>query len=196
MSNESSGSGCFSWILGIAFFGFAVFGIIKWAAERIDFTMENFFIYLEQYFTIPLLNPIITWGLSGLFFGAIIGVAIAIKKLKLSYVLVLYPLGALIVLIGAYSFINKFVYRDQIGTEQRIIITEHYKVTTNSNVRSAPSLKGNKLFIVTKDAEVEVIEKGLIDSDKREWYKIRYDGKEGYISSILLTFSRKVESRQ
>lgn len=188
-------SGCISWIFGIGLVGLLIYGLIKgiiWLSHIFVAWGNLFLIYLDYHFMIPAINPIVTWGIVGLFFGGLIGVIIAIKKLKLSWTLLLYPFAAMVLLITIMSFVDKSEYGKLPNGEEEITITkEFYKVNTNSNVRSEPSLQGKKLFVLETGTEIECISKGHFDSRGLEWCFITHNGNQGYISTKLLYFSRK-----
>ena len=67
----------------------------------------NLFLYTDNLLKFESANPLILWGLLGLFIGSIFGVMIAIKKYRLSKTLILYPLSVTILAILILSFINR-----------------------------------------------------------------------------------------
>ncbi len=58
--------------------------------------------------------------------------------------------------------------------------------TTVVNLRSEPSLTASVIAKVAAGDEVDILEYG------KEWTKVSYDGKEGYISTIYLSTSKPV----
>jgi len=188
--------GCFAWVIyiGLGCLGlYLLYLLIVWVAGVFVYLGIGLFSFLGYWFYIPSVDPVLMWGIFGFLFGGLFGVIIAIKKLKLSWTLILYPLGVLILALILSGFVNKyppsFRTSEKPPAKQEIIV-EYFVTNTDANVRNGHSLKNPVLFVLKKGSEVEVKKRGFLDSRKKEWYLIGYAGKEGYVSARLLTHSR------
>lgn len=161
----------------------------------------NFFVFTDNLLRAGSVSPVFMWGVLGLFTGSIAGVAIAIKKYRLSKGLLLYPIGIMIAFVSIMYLINKPAdHNGEIslpgsGTTadsvpQQTPATIYYQVVSPINVRTGPSTSYSKIFILKEGSEVEIIERNLYDSRNVEWLKIKYKDKEGYITAKYLRFSR------
>ncbi len=176
-----------------------IIGLIIWLmiiglVKLFIFLGYNTFFYFDNLIKITPFNPIIMWCVWGLFIGSIVGVIIAVKKYRLSRILILYPIGFISLLVTIMGFINKpadynatFIAKP----ERKVMVIEKdfYILKVDANIRSGPSVKYNKLFVLKKGNLVELAQKGYFDTDNIEWYKIKIDSQEGYISSRLVKFS-------
>ena len=195
MSEENS-SGFKWWLIigGVLFAIFALYRLVMWVMGIFIIFGYNTFFYLDNLIGVTPFNPIITWSIWGMFLGGIVGVIVAVKKLKLSKILILYPTAALLLLIIIFGFVNhpaNYNGNYQPPVEKTIVTPtkNYYTVIMDANVRSGPSKSSGILFVVTKGSVVEVIQQGFFDSRNLEWYWIRNGSDQGYISAKLLTFS-------
>lgn len=62
-----------------------------------------------------------------------------------------------------------------------------YIVTTNSNLRSEPTINSTSVNVIPQNSEIQVLSKGYYDNRSVEWYKVNYNGSEGYLNSALCT---------
>lgn len=166
----------------------------------------NLFLFTDNLLHTEPANPIVLWGLWGLLTGSIVGVIIAVKKYKLSKVLILYPVSFTIVVFLLLFFINRptessgsFSLENQEGStsnqaqQSRIF----YTVTRTVNVRSLPSAGSAIRFRLAKGTQVEFIENALDNRNRnRTWTKIIYtdpqtgDQKVGYVNASYLSGGR------
>ncbi|MBI5538414.1 MAG: SH3 domain-containing protein [Bacteroidia bacterium] len=184
---------------GWSIVGFFIFLMIfiKTVVNTFTYIGYNFFFFLDNLFAISTFNPVVVWGIFGLFIGSIIGVIIAIKKFQLSKTLILFPVGFVVILITIMGFVNSplqhsgtYIPPNIVKTEKPSIERFFYVSNIDANVRSGPSVSNSKLFVLKKGSEVEVIQKGFYDSRNVEWFKIKYNYQQGYMSSKLLNYSR------
>lgn len=82
----------------------------------------------------------------------------------------------------AYAALAIFKYK-------HVSTTNYYKTTTQLNVRTGAGLNNPVSFILEKEAEVEVIDKGS------SWYKIKHSDKVGYANSKYLNYSRSASDK-
>ena len=199
MSKDSGSSAI--WILALIAFGiYLLYLLIMWSAKVFVFLGYNSIFFLDNLFLISPFNPVAIWGIWGLFIGSIIGVFVAVKKFKLSKILILYPLAFVAMGTTIMGFVNaptqyNWSYiptpiTNTVNPAPKIVQHAFYHLNSDANVRSGPSATSSKLFTLYKGNEVILIHSGFFDSRKIEWYKIKYNGQEGYISSKLLYFSR------
>lgn len=62
-----------------------------------------------------------------------------------------------------------------------------YIVSTNSNLRSKPTINSTSIVVIPQNLEIQVISKGYFDDRGVEWFKVNYNGFEGYLNSALCT---------
>ncbi len=67
--------------------------------------------------------------------------------------------------------------------------TEYFILKSTLNVRSGPSSRYSKLFVLNEGIEVELVEKGYF-TNNAEWYKIKFNDQEGFVNSIYLEPSK------
>lgn len=175
---------------------YLIYLLIVWASRAFVIWGYNSIFFIDNLFDLKIFNPVVIWGINGLLVGSIIGVVIAVKKHKLSKILILYPLSLVALIITIMSFVNKPAQHSGLFNSLNVIdstnLKSYFLLNNIANVRSGPSLSNSKLFSLQKGTEVEVIQKGIYDSENVEWYKIIYDYKQGYICSKLLNYSRSV----
>ena len=148
----------------------------------------NLFAYLENLLQFTSVNPLVMWGILGLFIGSIFGAVVAVKKYKLPKKLIFYPFLIIILLIVTLSLINKpsklsgsaspFLEFNTDPTENTNPTTEtssyyFYTVSQEMNVREEPSLRSRRLFTVPSNARVRVVE-NVRDNKNTVWSKIEY----------------------
>jgi hypothetical protein len=197
MSQSKSGCGTGLIVIGslvglylLVLFLTWLFGIVKALFVFFGF---NIFFFIDNLFAIDPINPIIVWGIWGLLFGSIYGIFVAVKKLKLSSVLIFYPVAAVFVLLIVMGIANKptdydgsyIPFKEKTSTNPTI--KKNYYLTNSSiNMYSDVSKKQKVLTNIEKGTTVEVLETGFYDSKKIEWYKIDYNGKLGFVKSEYL----------
>ena len=148
----------------------------------------NLFVYLENLLQFSSANPLVLWGIFGLFIGSIFGVVVAVKKYKLPKKLIFYPFIITILLIVILSFINtpsqlsgslNTLMNTNIQTDANTNNAAQspayslYTVTQEMNVRQGPSLRSNRLFTVPRNARVRIIE-NVRDNNNILWSRIEY----------------------
>ena len=74
----------------------------------------------------------------------------------------------LIIFLIAFVSLNTIYAKDQ------------YYSTSDLNIRSEPTVKSEILFVIKKGTKVEIINK------TNNWYKISYNGKQGFASAKFL----------
>lgn len=202
MTYTSKPNGCVNFLL-VVFCLFLSYFIVVFLAKVFVFSGYNFFFFTDNLLAIKGFNPVINWTIFGLLLGSIAGVIIAVKKFQLSKLLILYPAAiTAIYIIAMWLFNNPAAYTvyykptsptpvmDTVSAPVRRI---YYKTLSSINARSGPSPGDNKLFTLKKKAEVEMIKRRFFDSKNAEWFKIKYNGKEGFVNSKYLIFSRTSE---
>ncbi|MEO8763994.1 MAG: SH3 domain-containing protein [Ginsengibacter sp.] len=158
----------------------------------------NLFFYIDNLLKFDSANPVILWGIFGLFIGSIFGVIIAIKKYRLSKILVLYPLAVTILGIIILSFINKPMdvgdrfmpakNTEIINPNEPVNKVPVFTVTRTLYIHAGPSAGSKKLFTLSKGTQVGVIE-SIKDSRNNTWSKIEYidpqtsNKKTGYVNA-------------
>ncbi|WP_298737796.1 SH3 domain-containing protein [uncultured Chitinophaga sp.] len=158
----------------------------------------NFFFLVDNMLRIDALNPVLVWGMLGLFIGSITGVTVAVKKKKLQKWLILCPLLLAALVITIMCMINKpaqytsdfnlsGIARPAVAVE---ITREFYIATTDVNIRSTASKFGRVISTLKRGQEAEVLQKGFYDSRNAEWVKIRYNGREGFVNLHYLKKNR------
>ena len=70
-----------------------------------------------------------------------------------------------------------------------VFADEYYKTTTRLNIRTGPGVGYSVITTLNDNEEVAEIDKGS------NWYKIKYAGQFGYVSSEFLAFSRSTSSQ-
>ncbi len=65
--------------------------------------------------------------------------------------------------------------------------TSKYIVSTNSNLRSQPTINSTSINVIPQNSEIQVLSKGYFDDRSIEWYKVSFNGAEGYLNSTLCT---------
>lgn len=167
----------------------------------------NLFVYIENLLQFTSVNPLVMWGILGLLIGSIFGVVVAVKKYKLPKKLIFYPISITILVIIILSFINRptqltgsFVpILDQnvstdLNTNNTTTNTPSnylYTVTQEMTVRESPSLSSARLFTLSRNERVRVLE-NVRDSKNNLWSKIEYynantgDKQTGYLKSKYL----------
>lgn len=197
MSNSNDSSGC-AILVGVAAGIYVLYLAITFSVKAFAYLGYNSMFYMDNLLYVEGISPFITWGILGLLVGSIIGVLVSAKKHQLSYTLVLWPIGLLIAFIVTMGFINKpsqhegefALPENEYNIDTTTKTYNYYRVTSDVNVRSGPSVTNNILFKLRRGIEVEVVERGFYDSKNAEWMKINYNGQTGYINGKLLTFSR------
>lgn len=156
----------------------------------------NIFVYTDNLLKFTFANPLVMWGILGLFIGSIFGVIVAVKKYKLPKKLIFYPISITILLIVILSFINKptelsgsfapFLDTNPAPESNTNTTTNDmpsyylYTVTQSMNVRASASLSSNRLFTVPHNAQVRVLE-SVRDNENSLWSKIEYKNPQtGY----------------
>ncbi len=164
----------------------------------------NFFVFADNLFQVSSFNPVATWGIMGLFIGSIAGVAIAIKKYRLSKKLLFYPIGIVILIFVLLYFINEPANHhgtvnlpntsNSDASLPSYTVTPsvtYYYATQSINARIGPSVRYPVAFVIDKAAEAELIERAFQDAKHNEWMKIKYNNQQGFVNAKFLRFSRK-----
>jgi hypothetical protein len=204
MSNSKTDIHPVIYLLGIVLGVYLIYWFTVLLIRVIVFLGYNWLFFLDNLLMIGNFNPVVIWGLFGLFIGSIFGVIIAVKKYKLSKTLILYPIVLVAILISIMCFVNKptSVAGTYISPENQVSNTtptnpatrKYYYITiANVKVRTGPSIKKAILFSLKKGAEVQVLNVGYFDSNKIEWAKIKSNDREGYLRFSAMQFSRYEE---
>lgn len=164
------------------------FKLVKFLSIVFVYFGWNLFVYLENLLQFSSANPLVMWGIFGLFIGSIFGVLIAVKKYRLPKKLIFYPFLLTIFLIVILSFINNpsnlsGSLNTLLNTNTESDVNNNnatetpayslYTVTQEMNVRQQPSLRSNRLFSVPRNARVRIIE-NVRDDKNAVWSKIEY----------------------
>lgn len=199
MSNQKNSNGCLQ-IVFLALGLFMLFRLFETVAQPFMVLGFNTSFYLDNLMQGKLVSPILGWAIFGLFLGAIAGTLIAIKKYKLSRLLLCYPIGALLLVLGMLAIVNKPAaypteYRffkdpnQQQEPENESTIT-HFRLTSDLNVRTRPNLNSTVAFTLRKNEEVELVDRNHFDNRGVEWIRIRNAKGIGYVNAKYLTRSR------
>lgn len=194
MSQGKSGGGII--ILGLIFLIVSILLLAKveGVVKLFVYAGYNSFFFLDNLFDFQMFGPITTWGIWGFLIGSIIGVMVAVKKLRLSKKLVLYPVGIVAFLLVIMGFVNKpGDYQEDYKPVKQVennIEKRFFKANRDVNFRSGPSASYSSLFILTKGSEVELIQSGFVDDKNIDWSNIKFNNQEGYVCTKYLDFSR------
>lgn len=190
---EGNKPGCgksFGIVLLIFALAYPAYLSLLWLGDALTFMGYNFFFFMDSLLTVRGAPPVLLWAILGGLIGLIPGTYIAIRKFKLKGVLVLVPLLALIFLLVLLGIINKPL--DQAGSfsaSQKLQLNAsevqpaYGTLLYTLNVRQGPSTQYSKLFVLDSGSHVEILEKGHFTSNRQEWFKVRFEGKEGYVNS-------------
>jgi hypothetical protein len=191
-------------ILLVALGLYLLFIIVVFLGKAFVFTGYNFFFFTDNLLEIKSVNPIVNWGILGLMLGIVAGVIVAIKKYRLSKLLVLYPVLAIFIFVSVMWLINKpTAYTGNLNLppvparDIAPVVTQkiYYKVNATIIARSGPSIDDKKIFSLKKRTEVEMVGRRFFDADNAEWFKIKYNDQEAFVNAKYLTFSRTVTSQ-
>lgn len=166
---------------------------LLWLGKVFVFLGYNLYFFLDNFLFISPINPILMWGVLGLFIGSLIGTLISIKKYKLNFSLFIYTLLAFVTFLITMGWVNKpsgnyISYASHLKNEipaDPIPTREYFILKSTLNVRSGPSTRYSKLFVLNEGIEVELVEKGYF-TNNAEWYKIKFNDQEGFVNSIYL----------
>jgi len=185
-----------------AFLLYLLYLFLIWLGKVYVFLGYNSFFFLDNLLAITLFNPVVMWGVFGLFIGSMVGIIIAVKKFKLNYNLVFYPLTLVILFLSLLGFINKPaefygnynppLKLNNITAEpiEPSVPKNFYSLKTMVNVRTGPTTFDSIIFTLQKGTEVELVKKGFYNKNRNEWFKIKYKDQEGYVNSKFLKHSR------
>ncbi|MEJ7736772.1 MAG: SH3 domain-containing protein [Chitinophagaceae bacterium] len=200
MKKQLSGTDVIFLLLAIGLGLYILYHLVIFSAKLFVYLGYNVIFFLENLLEVTPLNPVATWGIFGLILGSIAGVIIAVKKFRLSKLLILYPAGFLLLVVLIMYFVNEPLQHSgtYVSPEEKIrneLVNrgpskEYYLVYADAKVRKGPSNSKSQLFTLRKGDEVEVLSRGHFDKNNTEWFLIRSNGKEGYASGRLLQFSR------
>lgn len=175
-----------------------LYKIVVFLTKAFVYLGFNVFLFTDNLLKFESVNPIVLWGVLGLLMGSIFGVIIAIKKYRLSKVLVVYPLSITILAIVILSFVNKPT--DLSGTytppgtqviaapPEQTNRTSYYTVIQTTPIWSGYSRPRSKLFNLSRGKVVEVLD-SVRDSRNNMWYKITFIDpktrrlKAGYVNA-------------
>ena len=201
MSNSKTDIHPVIYLLGIVIGVYLIYWFTVLLIRVIVFLGYNWLFFLDNLLMFGNFNPVVIWGLFGLFIGSIFGVTIAVKKYKLSKTLILYPTALVLILIGIMCFVNKptIVVGTYIAPENPVSNTTtvtpttpkyYYTTAANVKVRIGPSIKKSILFSLKPGVEVQVISRGYFDSNKIEWAKVKINDREGYLRLASIRYFR------
>lgn len=161
-----------------------------WLGDVFTFLGYNFFFYMDNLLLVRGAPPVLLWAILGGLIGAIPGTYIAIRRFRLKGVLLFIPLLVLALLLVLLNIINKPM--DQAGSfsaslkphmESSEFQPEYGTLLYTLNVRQGPSTQYSKLFVLDSGTHVEILEKGHFTSNRQEWFRVRFEGQEGYVNS-------------
>lgn len=200
MKKQLSGTDVIFLLLAIGLGLYILYHLVIFSAKLFVYLGYNVIFFLENLLEVTPLNPVAAWGIFGLILGSIAGVIIAVKKFKLSKLLILYPAGFLCLVVLIMYFLNKPLQYSgtYVSPEEKMRIEianrgpakEYYLAFADAKVRKGPSNQKSQLFTLRKGEEVEVVSRGHFDKNNTEWFLIKSKGREGYASGRLLQFSR------
>ena len=186
-------------VLGI----YLIYKLVMFLSVFFVYLGFNIFLFLDNLLEFESVNPIVLWCFFGLLLGSIVGVLIAIKKYKLTKILILYPVALFVFIITLLIFINKPTNAlgeyspsnfGESNTNQIKVSKVTYHVTTQTvNVRYRPMASSSKLMTLSAGIIVEFIE-NTIDNRNKTWSKIRYTNPQtgntinGYINTSYLRY--------
>lgn len=194
MSKGKSGGGIIFLVVLFAITGALLYFGAKPIVRVFAYTGYNTFFFLDNLFDFQMFGPITTWGIWGFLIGTIIGVMVAVKKLRLAKTLILYPIGIVALLLVIMGFVNKPAnYKGEYTPTQPVELKtpkSYYISNRDANFRSGPSTSYSSLFVLKQGSEVELIKSGFVDSGNIDWSKIKYNNQEGYVCTKYIDFSR------
>jgi len=180
--------------------------LVLFMARVFVFCGFNALFYMDNLLEIPSFNPAVSWGVLGVLLGSLTGVFVAIRRYKLSRVLLFYPVGGILIIVGIMAVINKPGHYEVMAqvpgetsaaapaSDSSMTSTPHlrrlYRTTINLRVHDKPSTDSAVLFVVKKGVEVEILQRRVLYFSNTEWVKISYNGQEGFVSMRPLIFSK------
>lgn len=195
MSNENSDGKLIGTIALIAIGLYLLYQIIIFAAKLFVYLGFNFFFFLDNLLTFNHINPIVMWGIWGLQIGSIVGVIIAVKRFKLSKILILYPIAFVVIFTTIMYFVNSPTQYPTLDSVQKndpnlnfvqntTPQISYYILKASANIRKNPSGSSQIFKKLYKGSVVEVL-----DKSNPKWYKCKISNIVGYINANLLTYS-------
>ncbi len=194
MSDDNSGCTGVLTLAGIAFGIYLIFKLIAFlfkgvvlVFKMIVFGGYNFIFYMDSLMFIQPINPIILWGIMGLFIGSLVGILIAIKKYRLSKKLVLYPIGLMVTIVLIMSFINRPLKYS----------TAHYQSDFNKIDKSLEPIDPVKSSTIdeVQDKSIIGIYSGTIGEKIFKLRIDKFDGENIYGYNITGTNKRSVKGK-
>jgi uncharacterized protein YgiM (DUF1202 family) len=158
------------------------------------FAGYNTLYYLDSLIKVNM-HPVAAWSILGLLIGVFAGVIVAIKKMNLSKLIVLYPLGLLTGVILLMSHINSphvatssydqvnfhAVFETGKTAQTGIVVAE-----MGANVRSGPGTNHSVVTVVSRGLRVSILD----NETEQHWCKIQFiqndQTVEGWISKRLI----------
>ncbi len=194
MSKGKSGGGIIFLVVIFLIASILLLAKVEGVVKLFAYAGYNSFFFLDNLFDFQMFGPITTWGIWGFLIGSIIGVMVAVKKLRLSKKLVLYPIGIIAFLLVIMGFVNKPTdyqgdYKPLKQVEDKIE-KRFFIANRDVNFRSGPSASYPSLFVLTKGSEVEFIQSGFIDDKNIDWSNIKFNNQDGYVCTKYLDYSR------
>lgn len=107
MKKQLSGTDVIFLLLAIGLGLYILYHLVIFSAKLFVYLGYNVIFFLENLLEVTPLNPVATWGIFGLILGSIAGVIIAVKKFRLSKLLILYPAGFLLLVVLIMYFVNE-----------------------------------------------------------------------------------------
>jgi hypothetical protein len=190
---EANKPGCgksFGIVLLIIALAYPAYLSFLWLGDAFTFLGYNFFFFMDSLLMVRRAPPVLLWAILGGLIGFIPGTYVAIRKFKLKGILIFIPLMGLIFLLVLLSIINKPL--DQGGNfsashkpymESSKGQREYCTLLHTINVRQGPSTQYSKLFVLDSGTNVEILEKGHFTHNRQEWFRVKFEGQEGYVNS-------------
>lgn len=193
---EGNKPGCgksFGIVLLVIALAYPAYLSFLWLGNAFTFLGYNFFFFMDNLLLFPGAPPILLWAILGGLIGFIPGTYIAIRKYRLKKVLLLIPFMVLVLLLVLLNLINKPMEQSETFSSFQKSLIESSEIKPESatllytlNVRQGPSTQYSKLFVLDSGTHVEILEKGHFTSNRQEWFRVRFEGQEGYVNSRYL----------
>lgn len=165
---QDSKSGTKLFIIIITFVLLVVFLIFIF--KVLVFLGYNTFFFLDNLVNISSFNPILSWGILGLFFGSILGAFIAIRKYNLSMAVISFPIITVILILIVFGFVNKpNAYTWKTLSKEEVAFYEEKEKESKTNSTNTTPYNNNSSNDIKTDAASEKILSWINSLGKRDF---------------------------
>ena len=168
-----------------------LFVTLSWLGFNAVFLIDNV-AHIKDTF-----SPILMWTIIGVLLGGLLGIIIAVNKLKLQSRLKIFGAMIFIILLTIMGFISQPLLlnrsgqasingMDSLAKKGDSISIPAYKTVNSPKayLRSIPNANGRIITKLYKGATV-----AIEDTSNGKWFKVKYKGKEGFIDSSAFSLS-------